>query len=124
MNIVGKAKVRFHELSTILKEIENVCNSRPLTAVYDDDIIEPLSPNHLIHGRVIATRCEDIANLKETDVSVESFNQRYKHAQSLLEHFWRRWLDEYLKEIREQQPIICRTKYIVLLYNDETPQSL
>ena len=72
MNIVGKAKVRFDELSTILKEIENVCNSRPLTAVYDDDIIEPLSPNHLIHGRVIATRCEDIANLKETDVSVES----------------------------------------------------
>ena len=88
--ILGQARVRFDELLTILKEIENVCNCRPLTYIYDDDIIEPLSPNHLFHGRAIATRCEDILKMKETDVSVESLNQRYKYVQSLIEHFWRR----------------------------------
>ena len=83
--ILGQSRVRIDELLTMLKEIGNVCNCRPLTYIYDDDIIEPLSPNHLIHGRAIAARCEDIVNMKETDVSVESLNQRYKHVQSLTE---------------------------------------
>ena len=58
--------------------------------IYDDGIIEPLSPNNLIHGRAIATRCEDIVNMKETDVSAKSLNQRYKYVHSLIKHFWRR----------------------------------
>ena len=73
--ILGQARVRFVEL---LKEMEKFCNSRPLTFIYDDYIIEPLSPNHLIHGRPIATGCKDIVNMKETNVSVESLNQCYK----------------------------------------------
>ena len=75
--VLGEATVRFDELLTILKEIENLCNCRPLTYIYDDNIIKPLSPNHLIHGRALATRCEDIVNMKETDVSVESLSQRF-----------------------------------------------
>ena len=126
-----KARVRFYELLIKLKEIENVCNCRPLTYIYDDDIMEPLSSTHLNPGRAIATTCEDIVNMKETDVSVESLNQPYRHVQSLIEHFWRRWSDEYLKELREQQRIICRTNNIreahvndiVLVYNDKTPRS-
>ena len=76
--ILGQARVRLVELLTILKEMEKFCNSRPLTFIYDDYIIEPLSPNHLIHGRAIATGCKDIVNMKETNVSVESLNQCYK----------------------------------------------
>ena len=34
----------------------------------------------------IAKRYEGIANMKETGVSVESLNQRYKYVQSLSEH--------------------------------------
>ena len=86
-----QARVIFDELLTILKEIENVCNRRPLTYIYDDNIIEPLSPNHFIYGRAIATRCEDFVNMKETDVSVESLNHRCEYEQSLTEHFRRRW---------------------------------
>ena len=41
--ILGQARVRFDELLKTLKEIENVCDSRPLTYIYDDDIIKPLS---------------------------------------------------------------------------------
>ena len=56
--------------------------------------------------------------MKETDVSVE-----------------RRWSDEYIKELREKQRIICRTENIrearvndfvndiVLVYNDQTSRS-
>ena len=127
--IVGQVRVRFDELLIILKEIENVGYGRPLTYIYDDNIIEPLSPNHLIHGRAMATICEDIVNMKETDVVVESFNQRSKYVQSLIEHFWKRWSDEYLNE---QQRIICQAKNvrethvndIVLVYNGTHPAPL
>ena len=34
--------------------------------------MEPFSSTHLNPGRAIATTCEDIVNMKETDVSVES----------------------------------------------------
>ena len=126
-----KTRVRFYELLTKLKEIENVCNCRPVTYIYGDDVMEPLSPAHLNPGRAITTTREDIVNMKETDVSVESLNQPYRYLQSLIEHFWRRQSDEYLKELREQQRIISRTKIfreahvndVVLLNNDKTPRS-
>lgn len=121
-----KTRVRFYELLTKLKEIENVCNCRPVTYIYDDDVMEPLLPAHLNPGRAITTTREDIVNMKETDV-----NQPYRYLQSLIEHFWRRQSDEYLKELREQQRIISRTKIfreahvndVVLLNNDKTPRS-
>ena len=69
--ILGQARIRFGELLTMLKEID-VCN-RLITYIYCD-IIEILSPNHFIHGRAIGTRCEDIVDMKETDVSVENLN--------------------------------------------------
>ena len=36
VKVVGRALLKFDELSTILVEIESVINSRPLTYVYDD----------------------------------------------------------------------------------------
>jgi len=50
--VLGNAKVNFDEFVTILKSIQNIINNRPLTYIYDD-IIEPISPNHLIFGRKI-----------------------------------------------------------------------
>ena len=74
-----------------MKEIESVCNNGPLNYIYDENVIEPLQPNHLIHvhGRAIVTRCDDIVNMKGAGVSVESLKQRHKY-----EHFLR-WSDEY-----------------------------
>ena len=51
-NFLGKAKVNFNEMNTILRNIQNVLNNRPLTFCYDD-LTTPLVPNHLIYGRKI-----------------------------------------------------------------------
>lgn len=69
----------------MLKENTRTCKS--YIYIYDDDIRDLLLTNHLIDGRAIATRCEDIVNMKETDVRVENLSQRYEYAQSLIEHF-------------------------------------
>ena len=43
--VLGRARLTFDELSTILVEIEAVLNSRPLTYLYTDNIEEPLTPS-------------------------------------------------------------------------------
>ena len=43
------------ELQTVIIEIENVLNSRPLTYLYPDEMDEALTPSHLICGRRLLT---------------------------------------------------------------------
>ena len=45
------AKLDYDELHTILVEVEETLNSRPLTFVSSDDVEEPLTPFNLIYGR-------------------------------------------------------------------------
>ena len=47
---LGRSKLSFDELTTILVEVEAVLNSRPLTYLYSDDVEEPLTPSHLVIG--------------------------------------------------------------------------
>jgi hypothetical protein len=79
-------------LQTVMCEVENVVNGRPLTHVSTDvSDAEPLTPNHfLLHRSMkvsspLDTRDEDLATRK-----------RWRLTQVLTDHFWRRWLKEYL----------------------------
>lgn len=50
--VLGKALLTFSELNTLLVKIEGVINSRPLTAVSDDNRDpSPITPAHLAIGR-------------------------------------------------------------------------
>ena len=48
--ILGTARVNYQELLTTLKKIENVLNNRPLTVVYYDKILQPLTTSKLLYG--------------------------------------------------------------------------
>ena len=59
------SKLNYEEVETILIEIEGVLNSRPLCYVDDSDIVEPITPCHLMYGRNIGKR--NILRLTEHD---------------------------------------------------------
>ena len=48
---MGRAKLTFPELTELMLDVEFALNNRPLTYQGDDLEMEPLTPNHLIHGR-------------------------------------------------------------------------
>ena len=48
--VIGRSKLTYDELITILVEVEAVLNSRPLMYVSTEDYEEPLIPFHLLAG--------------------------------------------------------------------------
>ncbi|CAL8109546.1 unnamed protein product [Orchesella dallaii] len=50
VRVLGKSVLNFEEMCTVLCDVEAVVNGRPLTYVYENDDIVPLTPAMFIHG--------------------------------------------------------------------------
>ena len=98
--VIGRARLTYDELLTVIVECETIINSRPLTFVYSDDVEEPLTPGHLLHGRRILSLPE-VADVTVQELNRETMTRRAKYMSTLLVHFWRRWKKEYLVGLRE-----------------------
>ena len=82
-----------------------VINSRPLSYVSIDDQEEPLTPSHLLVGRRLMNLPDHISARDQIDEEVEVdsnlLTRRAQHLNKTLTHFWSRWRNEYLLELRE-----------------------
>ena len=102
--VIGKARLDFDELQTILIEVESIVNSRPITYVYDELESEPLTPSHLLYGHRLAM-LPDKRDPELGDQNV-NFSKRYRYLVTKISHFWNRWHQEYLVDLREQHKIV------------------
>jgi hypothetical protein len=84
----------YDEMSTLLKQIESVINSRPITYLYDDDIEEPLTPSHLLIGR----RSTQLPPAGPNSYDTEG---RSMYREKMLSHFEQRWRKEYMSELQD-----------------------
>ncbi|XP_074649826.1 uncharacterized protein LOC141904997 [Tubulanus polymorphus] len=97
--ILGKARLTFNDLRTVLVEVECQLNSRPLTIISaDQEDPLPLTPGHFLVGRnlQIVPDIDDVT--KKT-----SFGQKWQYRQRLAKLFWSRWYKEYLVELNKMQ---------------------
>ena len=103
---IGRAKLTHDELLTALTEVEVIVNSRPLSYLSTEDIEEPLTPSHLLIGRRVLNlpdgdlHCGLIEG-NDMEFTHESLNRRMDHLNKTLNHFWKRWRNEYLLQLRE-----------------------
>ncbi|KFD67444.1 hypothetical protein M514_20480 [Trichuris suis] len=82
-------------LLTALCCVENLLNGRPLAyAPSETGEMEVLTPHHLLTGRSQPNFPPDLF----TDSDFTS-RKRWKYAQALATHFWRRWMKEYVPSL-------------------------
>ena len=58
--IVGRAKLSYEELLTVIIEVEGIVNSRPISYISSSDLEEPLTPSHLLIGRRLLNLPDDL----------------------------------------------------------------
>ena len=97
--IAGEQLVTDETLLTFFAEVESLLNSRPLTHLGGDcRDEEALTPNHFLLGRASLNLPPGI--VVDRDLCGR---KAWKHAQVMTEHFWRRWIREYLPSLTERQ---------------------
>lgn len=102
--VVGRARLFYDELSTVLTEIEAVINCRPLTYISAEDLDEPLTPSHFLYGRRIQNLPDGLSEEhgeEEFAVAQPCLSKRLRHLNATLNQFWKRWRGEYLLELRD-----------------------
>ena len=105
--MVGRAKFTLDELNTALTEVESILNSRPLSYISSSNLEEPLTPSHLLMGRRVLNMPDQLSVRRDDPddedftVGPDTLSDRVKRLNAALNHFWDRWRDEYLIELRE-----------------------
>ena len=108
--VLGRARLTFDELRTVLVEVEATLNSRPLTYQYDEVGSEVLTPSHLMYGRRITSLPDGQGVTGECSNKAHSI-ARFKYVSTILEHFRNRWKREYLRNLREFHKVgVCERR--------------
>ena len=76
-------------------------NCRPLSYVSGEDTEEPITPSHLLCGRSLMSLPDsNTSNTPDYDIDVQpqDLSRKMQHLSNVLNHFWKRWRNEYLIE--------------------------
>ena len=85
-------------LLTMLAEVENIINNRPLTYVsIDTEDDEALTPNHFIYGS--SSGSKPVGDSSDTS---ENHRNNWANSQAFANRFWIRWTKEYLPSLRRR----------------------
>ncbi|CAH0727196.1 unnamed protein product, partial [Brenthis ino] len=88
---LNERQPREEVLHTLLLEAEHIVNSRPLTHLSENPEEEALTPNHFLIGR--SCGAARIGSFEDNELVGR---HTWKATQRLADHFWQRWLREYL----------------------------
>jgi len=96
--LVQSRVLTFVELCTFLAEIESILNSRPLCPLSTDPSdCSALTPAHFLIGE--PTKC--IPDECYLDSNIDRLS-RWKVVEKLKQHFWKRWVNEYLCRLQSR----------------------
>ena len=98
---IGRSKLTFEELRTVIVEIEGTVNNRPLTYLHDgmEGISQALTPARMMYGHQIINSPSE-RHFEITDIG-RSLTKRARHQFMVLNEFVKHWRREYLLGLRE-----------------------
>ncbi|XP_063829328.1 uncharacterized protein LOC135078710 [Ostrinia nubilalis] len=123
--ILKERAPREETLSTLLAEVENIVNSRPLTHVsVEPGSMETLTPNHFLIGS--SSNMPQIGAFDNSDLFLR---KQWRISQRLADMFWSRWLKEVLPDLlprnkwnQEQKPL--QVGDLVLIVETNGPRNI
>ena len=94
--VIGRQRLTYDELETVVCQAEACMNSRQLGAVFSHktDGIQPMTPGHFLTGR--ALRAYPVPKAEDNPTPL----QRWILCQQMGQHFWKRWSQEYLQQMQ------------------------
>ena len=96
--VLGGSMIWKKELETLLTEIEDLLNSRPLTCVSTENALsQPLTPAMLM-GRAFDNSELQDSKERTLDLSRDDATKRFQHLLSIKEHLSQRWREEYVSQ--------------------------
>ena len=108
------------QLYTLLTEVENILNRRPLTEISDDvNDLSPLTPNHILLG--LHRNWDQACEVDDRDITSR---RKYKQVQAIANLFWKQWVQEYLPSLtkrtcwRDNAPNLKVGELVVLVDED------
>ncbi|XP_055923981.1 uncharacterized protein LOC129954230 [Eupeodes corollae] len=107
-----------------MAEVEHIINSRPLTYVpVDTETEEALTPNHFLFGS-----SNGIKHFCEIDDSAGALRKNWIACENFGNHFWKRWVKEYLPSLTMRSKWFVETKPlavgdIVIIVDENSPRN-
>ena len=97
------------EFTTVVKEVENIVNSRPLTYQANDALDQPLTPSQLLWGRNLPIIPPLLQPNIDDDSTPETKELRHQYflISNALDRFRKRWSEEYLTSLHEKHENRC-----------------
>ncbi|XP_040064455.2 uncharacterized protein LOC115321752 [Ixodes scapularis] len=123
----GRTSLNFKELITGLTEVETVVDPRPVTFISTDaKELEALTPAHFLVGHKLINLSSH--QIPEDQASPENLARGWKYQNTIINQFWRRWVSEYLLELRsahiakQNNSSYIQTGDLVLLKDNRLPR--
>lgn len=122
--IIGNNTLTFEELTTLLYQIEQCLNSRPLCPVTSDPSdLSILTPGHFLIGNSLLAPPDNPNEFENTNIL-----SRWHLVQRLYHNFWKRWQHEYLVRLQQRPKWQSQTNNIkiddlVIIIEDNLPPS-
>ena len=106
---ISRKFLTLEEFSTVVKETENIVNSRPLTYQSDSTRDVPLSLSQLAWGRdlILMPPLLQPGDPLDEDRDARATRAQYELLSNALERFRKRWHNEYLLSLREKHYSRC-----------------
>ena len=114
-------------MTTILVKIESIINSRPITYTYIDDVVEPLTPSHLLIGKR-----STLLPPRTFENTTYIHGGRNEYMEKLTSQFESRWKTEYLMELQDHhitmkkqkgEEMIPKVGDVVIMKEDMKPRN-
>ena len=106
---ISRKLLTLEEFSTVVTDVENINNSRPLTYQSDSTRDVPLSPSQLAWGRDLTLMPPLLqpGDPLDEDHDARAIRAQYELLSNALERFRKRWHNEYLLSLREKHYNRC-----------------